>query len=227
MGLSGTPFGGPPKWLRLQSLAWDLEQAANRYGHFRLVTRPSEIAKTKMANFKCETCGEILSHKEVVSHRCAVGDEFDNVPDVLGEVPAFRSWNVDLNGTLLSLNGARWRPGGYMVATCQPFGTSMRLGRGHTVSEIPVKTCSCGIYAAKDREHLADMQYNRWTPGDDPYPRVIGEVALSGKIIPGTQGYRALKARPTRIWVPYEAWRMVEKIQKMYGIPVDLDNTLR
>jgi hypothetical protein len=187
-----------------------------------------------MAKFECQDCGEILDHSEVLTHSCSVGDDF-NVPDVIGEVIAFRSWNVDLNGILLSLNGQRWRPGGYLVAECQNYmlAPGFRARRSlaqqkHKQSEIPVPTCTCGIYAAKTREHLLDMQYNRWTPGDDPYPRVIGEVALAGKIIPGSQGYRAARARPRTIYVPYEAWKYVEKIERMYPeVDVELANTLR
>jgi hypothetical protein len=173
----------------------------------------------------------VIPAAEVIDHRCAIGEEF-TVPDVGHEVMAFRSWNVLEDGHLLSLNGARWRPGGWFVAECAPLGMLAKVikgakpGIGHNVTNIPVEGCSCGIYAAKSREHLADMAYNRYSDYNGEV-RVVGDVGLAGKIIPGSQGYRALKARPVKIYVPYENWKYVDRIEKLYGIEVVLDNTLR
>jgi len=168
--------------------------------------------------FKCSECGVDLMPDEVIDHECMIGEGIV-VPDVIGEITAFRSWEIDeATGLLLSLNGERWKPDGWLIADCK---THLL---GHTVSNIPVEGCTCGIYAAKTREHLADMSYNRYHPG---MKRVIGEVALAGKVIPGTQGYRALKARPTKIFVPYEYWQLVALLEHTYKIPVELDNTLR
>lgn len=168
--------------------------------------------------FKCSECGVELTPDEVVDHACMIGEGV-TIPDVIGEIAAFRSWEIDeRTGLLVSLNGEVWKPDGWLVAECK----SIRVG--HTFMNIPVEGCTCGIYAAKTREHLADMSYNRYTPGGR---RVIGEVALAGKVIPGTQGYRALKARPTRIYVPYEYWQLVAHLKGIYKVPVELDNTLK
>jgi hypothetical protein len=56
--------------------------------------------------------------------------------------------------------------------------------------------------------------------------RAIGEVALVGKVIRGTQGWRAERARPLRLWVPYEHWRLVRKLAQTYRVPVGLTDTL-
>jgi len=185
-----------------------------------------------MARFRCLDCDAEVEGVDVIDHHCQVGDPVE-VPDVIGHVEAFRSWNVLEDGHLVSLNGEKWRPGGWMVAECNPFGyVTVKSKRAfgtavaHNVTNIPVEGCSCGIYAAKTREHLADMAYNRYSDYAGEI-RVVGEVALAGKIIPGSQGYRALKARPLKVYVPYEHWQMVEKIRSLYGIDVVLDNTLK
>jgi hypothetical protein len=170
-----------------------------------------------MPRFKCEMCNALLEPGEVIDHACNIGHEV-LIPDVIGEILGFRSWEVSEDLLLRSLNGAIWKPDGWMIAECKTRITS------HNHMNIPVENCSCGIYAAKTRQHLADMSYNRYHPG---MRRVIGEVALAGKVIPGTQGYRALKARPTKLYVPYEFWQLVTPLAEKYDIPVTLDNTLK
>jgi len=178
-----------------------------------------------MARFRCLDCDAEVDGIDVIDHICQIGDAVE-IPDRIGEVMAFRSWNVLLDGHLVSLNGSKWRPGGWMVAECSPFNLMARGRPGHNVTNIPVEGCTCGIYAAKTRAHLADMAYNRYSDYAGEI-RVLGDVALAGKIIPGSQGYRALKARPVKIYVPYEHWQMVDKIKNLYGIDVVLDNTLK
>lgn len=166
--------------------------------------------------FTCSECKKKLTPEEVMGHKCNVGESMV-VPDVVGEVIAFRSWYVQQEkdeAILVSLNDKTpWTPGQFLIARCTV----------HNVEEIPVKTHTCGIYAAKDREHLVAMRYNRYDLNRDV---VIGEVALSGKIIPGTQGWRAQKARPVKLFVPYEKWRLVDALERTYNIPVELSNTL-
>ena len=187
-----------------------------------------------MGKFVCQECDAVMEANEVFDHICNVGEVLD-IPDRIGEVIGWRSWDVGTDGFLYSLNGAKWRPNGYLVAECLPLGMPISMTRvrrtlvgrvpvgRHVTSEIPVPSCTCGIYAAKTRSHLQDMSYNRYSPGS---ARVIGEVAMSGKVIPGTQGYRAARARPLRVFVPYEMWRLAQQLEARYSIPVVLDNTL-
>lgn len=145
-------------------------------------------------------------------------------PDVVGEIVGFRAWTVEpsiLRGpTLHSFSfDADWPRDGWMVATCDDGCT-----------DPPGKGCHCGIYAARERSHLVSMGYHdeqsmwAWTHG-----RVIaiGEVGLAGKVIPGTKGWRAARARPLRLWVSYTEWRVAVSLAAAYGVPVGLTNKLR
>lgn len=138
-------------------------------------------------------------------------------PDVAGEILAYRAWCVDLRwdreALLLSFNGTVWPRDAWLTAEC-----------GHESCETPGEHCHCGVYAARDRDHLQRMAYNRREYGP---PVVIGEVGLVGKVIPGTQGWRAEKARVVRLELPHEHWRLVAPLRATYRVPVALSNTLR
>lgn len=139
-------------------------------------------------------------------------------PDIAGEIMAFRSWDVTdslwtrAGARLLSLNGTLWPTSAWLEADCE---------LNH---EIPDEVCSCGIYAARTRGHLVSLAYN--DGGGRNVVRAIGEVALVGKVIPGTQGWRASRARPVRLWVPYDQWRLANSLSQAYAIPVGLSDTL-
>lgn len=92
----------------------------------------------------------------------------------------------------------------------------------------PDGSCTCGFYAVKSREYLVTLgQYHRYSPDK---PIVIGEVALSGKVIVATHGWRAEEAWPVSLRVPHVFWRFaagIENAYGAYGVKVELDNTLR
>lgn len=147
------------------------------------------------------------------------------VPDVIGEVIGWRVWRVmhpyDAKLVRLQSLGAGgtthavpWTPGKTMQAFC---------ARDHV---IPAKSCSCGFYAARTQEHLLSMSYHRSRDFDDPNDvLVIGEVAMSGRIIPGTQGWRAQRVRPKTILVPYSRWKAAKTLKAAYpDVDVRLDN---
>ena len=148
------------------------------------------------------------------------------VPDVVGEIIAFRAWKVIGDNPSLPMlasvtHGTTiWHPGHWTLATCN--------GRDYCPASkdhgIPGESCSCGLYAALDREHLVTkMGYGREHQNGPPV--FVGEVALSGKVIPGTQGWRAERGRIARLFVPFHHWKLVEPLEELYGIPVQLDNT--
>lgn len=91
-----------------------------------------------------------------------------------------------------------------------------------------------GIHAARDREHLVAMhrygqdQHPRYVEGGGEHPGTpaIGEVALAGLITPGERGYRAEKARPLSLLLPYVAWDLAESLRRAYRVPVGLANVL-
>lgn len=72
----------------------------------------------------------------------------------------------------------------------------------------------CGIYAVSQMSLVPDPESSR----------VIGAVHLAGKIIPGTTGYRAQKAKIVAL---LDSWRTrklgIREISEMYGVPVVKD----
>jgi hypothetical protein len=150
----------------------------------------------------------------------------DQAPDVAGEIAGYRAWYLRARWqldppTLYSINGGRdwgegqpWPHGAWMVADCR---------HADPDDDAPhERHRGCGIHAARDREHLVDLGYNE---GDGLV--VIGEVALSGKVIPGELGWRAQRARPLRLWLPYDRWQLVRRLSAAYRVPVGLTNPLK
>jgi len=147
------------------------------------------------------------------------------VPDVWGEITGYRAWKVI--GTLafpllasVTHQGTVWHPDRWTVATCGDDLACHRCPDGR----VPGEGCSCGLYAARDRAHLSKMSYNRERAGQ---PVVIGEVGMVGKVIPGTQGWRAEKGRVKRLFVPFHQYRWMEPLADLYDVPVLPDNVLK
>lgn len=169
------------------------------------------------AMFVCEECNARLTLEDAAKHVCAAdGQTGIEVPDVVGEILGWRAWEVHVNAKgAVELSSVtkrtNWPPGQWLVATCT---------FSHT--RIPAERCSCGIYAAKEKEQLLEMHYHRFDDNDV----VIGEVALAGKVIPGSQGWRAEKAKPKSLYVPYTRWKLCEPLKVTYDVTVHLSNTL-
>lgn len=157
----------------------------------------------------------------------AADDPFDalpgdvRIPDVVGEVTGWRAWQrvgTLMVPRLMSVTATRfgvdhveaiWPTNRWFLARCP---------HGH-YANVPVEGCKCGIYAAKTREQLVDLRYGVY---EKAASRVIGEVAFAGKVIPGTQGWRAEKARITRLYVPYEDWQWADPLARAYRVPVEV-----
>ncbi len=157
-----------------------------------------------------------------------MSDDF-RVPDVVGEAVGWRAWNVVGSlrvPRLMSINQAGnsvihrdavWPTTRWYVAKCPA---------GHTAGmhddAVPHEECGCGIYSARDREHLISLGYGAYgrawqEPGSKLI--VIGEVAYSGKVIPGAQGWKGQKARVKSLVVPYELWRWAKPLGEAYRVP--------
>jgi hypothetical protein len=145
------------------------------------------------------------------------------VPDAFGEVSGWRAWNIV--GTLRfprlqSVNAhthavdavdSIWPTDRWFYARCAK--------RGHKQGEIPVEACSCGLYAARDREHLLKLHYGAY---GSKQLKAVGEVAFAGKVIQGSQGWRAEKGRIKNLILPSEYWQFVEPLAEAYNVPVEL-----
>lgn len=141
------------------------------------------------------------------------------IPDFVGEVTGFRAWKVEWCGRVpalfsvvqqrLGLDHTIWPTNRWYEARCP---------KGHE-ADIPVEGCSCGLYAAKTVEQLVGLNYGAY--GDDA-EKVVGEVAFAGKVIEGSQGWRAEKGRIVRLWVPLHKWAWVEPLNRAYRVPVEM-----
>jgi hypothetical protein len=149
----------------------------------------------------------------------------DELPVVPGEVVGWRAWIVVTSGyrepRLRSLYfDVIWPTDAWLVAE-----DGDQPGR-----EVDPH----GICAARDREHLVAMhRYGstaepRYVEGGGHHTGIaaIGPVALAGLIIPGERGYRAEKARPLGVLLPFAAWEYVEPLRRAYNVPVGLANVL-
>lgn len=152
-------------------------------------------------------------------------DELDvRIPDVLGEVLAWRAW--ELVGTeqtprLASVTASKasirngeayaiWPTGRYFMAQCP---------NGH-IEGLPVESCSCGLYAAKDMQQLIQLGYGAYGAGWQK--KIVGQVAFSGKVIEGSQGWRAERGRVYRLWFPHELDASIgERLAEAYKVPVE------
>ena len=90
----------------------------------------------------------------------------------------------------------------------------------------PREQCSCGFYSAKSLAHLMSMHYHVYDADMNGMFHIVGRVANWGKVIEGSQGWRSQYAYPLELFVPYEAWRLMEPLSKIYGVPAQLKNTL-
>lgn len=154
-----------------------------------------------------------------------------SAPDSADVVYGWRSWGVRKATTKAGLTvlqsithrEAFWQPRATMEAVC-PRSTGRANGVARKGHEVPDSHCSCGLYSAKNRKHLMTMGYHRY--GGDLF-HVIGRVALWGKVIEGSQGWRSQFGYPAELYLPFEAWHLAEQLEDAYGVPVALSNFLK
>jgi hypothetical protein len=148
-----------------------------------------------------------------------MSSETDFMPDVAGVIVGWRAWALDTKAATLHartgvIGGENvvWPPRAEMVAKCLD-------GGAHTP---PVADCHCGIYAARDRDHLVAQQYQE--PNDEDDALVFGTVALWGRVMRCERGWRAQYAYPRKLWVPFSFARHAARLEDLYGVPVGLAN---
>lgn len=101
------------------------------------------------------------------------------IPDYVSPIVGYRAWHWHAKA-LWSFNGEAWRPGHALTAKCPKAD-----------HEPPADGCSCGIYAAKDYQHLQRICSSQCVEAF-----VHGEVYLWGKVVEHDLGYRAQFAYP-------------------------------
>lgn len=155
------------------------------------------------------------------------------IPDIAGTADGWRAWGVKselpADGIPLlhsvSHGSYVWPPREVQTATCNRGGRM--YGGGHGIAHTPPgEHCSCGNYSAKTLEHLQSMSYHFYDAEAMGLYHVIGEVANWGKVVEGTQGWRAQHSYPRTLYVPFEAFHLALPLQAAYGVPVKLKNYL-
>lgn len=143
----------------------------------------------------------------------------DDLPLYTEERIGWRAWYVwKIGRTMVRLGSVTmsgiWPTDEWFYAKC-PYNKEHKP---------PVKGCSCGIYAALNRQHLVRLGYNDYS---DESRRVVGEVGLAGDVDIWTQGYKAEKARIIKLYVPFEMWQLCDLLAMAYNVPVELSNTFK
>ena len=113
------------------------------------------------------------------------------IPDYISPVVAYRVWRWKETG-LQSLNGEPWLPGQHLEARCRVAPAARHVAEA--ANEVPHRKCTCGIYAAKNIEHLQQIGY---ADGG-----VCGEVYLWGTVVEHKLGWRAQFAYPKSLGLP-------------------------
>jgi hypothetical protein len=108
------------------------------------------------------------------------------IPDLISPIIGHRVWRWDAAG-LKSLNGKPWSPR-------QPLAAKCGAGNAHDAHEPPHLDCTCGVYAAKNIEHLRQLGYEG--------RGIRGEVHLWGTVQEHELGWRAQFAYPKSLVLP-------------------------
>jgi hypothetical protein len=137
-----------------------------------------------------------------------------NVPDYFSPIVAYRTWQWDNLG-LRSLNEEQWFPG-------QPLAASCRVSQAGC-HQPPSLTCTCGVYAAKNFDHLRSIGYADYG--------IHGETYLWGTVVEHRLGYRAQFAYPKNLVLPVDAipYKLAEAESRLetllsYGVDLFVSN---
>jgi hypothetical protein len=119
-----------------------------------------------------------------------------NIPDYISPVIGYRVWRWNATG-LNSLNGEPWLPGRRLAAGCRAAARRTIVGGAeavHGAHDPPHSDCTCGVYAAKNLEHLRQFGYEG--------RGIHGEVYLWGTVVEHKLGWRAQFAYPKSLFLP-------------------------
>jgi hypothetical protein len=166
----------------------------------------------------CLQCGKLFVPPKTEKPQFE-GEFTPDVPDYFEPMIGWRAWRIrdtPAGPRLHSVTYSHcfWTPRDATVAECEK--------KKHLA---PDEGCTCGLYSAKHKAHLLGMGYHHYDP-DRGGMNAVGEVVLWGKIVEGTQGWRAERGYPRELYVPFEGWGYVKPLSEIYGVPVRLNNFL-
>ena len=122
-------------------------------------------------------------------------------------IVGWRQWHFMYPHFLANLgNDTIYVPREKTEAHCEQYstvGTSV-LREDHGEQQAPHLTCTCGIYAYKEKPRLlGEIRYTYGRPVAPPVSGlrlVYGEINLWGKVVEHDDGYRAQFGYPKRLW---------------------------
>lgn len=178
--------------------------------------------------------GEAEADESVEAESLILPDGEVRIPDEVGVHYGWRAWDVKADAVELgqvpllrsaTASAYAWTPRQINYAICTK-GTGRKNGQtAGKPHEVPAPGCRCGLHAAKDLDHLISLGYQDYDEEKGSWS-VIGRVALWGRVIEGTQGWRAEKGYPDQLYVPYEAANLIEPLEETYGVEVGVGNWL-
>jgi len=132
-------------------------------------------------------------------------------------IVGWRQWNFMYPHFLANLgNDTIYVPREKIEARCEQV--------GHSEQQAPHLTCTCGIYAYKEKPRLLREIRNKMTiPAIYSGRRLVyGEINLWGKVIEHEDGYRAQFGYPKRLWCTPAIEPLAGWIGYVYGVPCEV-----
>jgi len=142
-------------------------------------------------------------------------------PGETAPVTGWRAWVVTETAAGLRLGSVLhdevWTPGTTALAACRR--REDFFAEPLPPHQTPSAECGCGFHAARDPADA--LSYLRGRDEPTTVCRILGEVALWGRLVETEAGWRAAAAYPVRLYVPDGA---IGDALAVYGVPVLSDS---
>ena len=144
-------------------------------------------------------------------------------------IVGWRQWNFMYPHFLANLgNDTIYVPREKIEARCEEYSTigTLVLGKDPSEQQAPHLTCTCGIYAYKEKPRLLreirNIYSGLWLVANNRYVPIYGEINLWGKVIEHEDGYRAQFGYPKRLWCTPAIEPLAGWIGYVYGVPCEV-----